>query len=160
VVFEHRHELGIESRTRQEREADRAQREHVLERNRMLDHAYAKFKARQPLEGWKEMEAWLAPYRPGANVSDDSDDNLLIEQAALLESASSWDDVRPGDRLASDLIAGLLARKQTGKALEVLEKRLASNPRFRPAHGDHAARLAELASAAGKPALRRKLENN
>jgi hypothetical protein len=44
--------------------------------------------------------------------------------------------------------------------LDVLEKRLASNPRFRPAQAAHAVRLAELASAAGKPMLRRKLEAN
>jgi hypothetical protein len=41
AVFEHRTELGIDSRTRQEREAERREREHALERSRMLDRAYA-----------------------------------------------------------------------------------------------------------------------
>jgi hypothetical protein len=53
----------------------------------------------------------------------------------------------------------LLARKENGKALEVLEQRLRSNSRFRPTQRAHVARLAALASAAGKPALRRLLES-
>jgi hypothetical protein len=152
AIFEHRVELGIESRTRQERESERKEREHVTERNRMCDRAYASFRVGKPLEGWQEIQMWLERQAEGGPP--------LRELAAVLRSASSWDDVRPADRLASDLIAALLAGKENGKALEVLEQRLLSNPSFRPAQPAHVARLAELASAAGKSALRRRLESN
>ena len=152
AIFEHRGELGIESRTRQEREDERKEREHVLERNRMCDRAYASFRIGKPLEGWREIQEWLERHSDGGPP--------LRELAAVLRSASSWDDVRPADRLASDLIAALLARKENGKALEVLEQRLLSNPGFRPAPPAHVARLAQLASAAGKAALRRRLESD
>jgi len=151
AIFEHRIELGIESRTRQEREAERAEREHVQERNRMLDRAHANFRIGKLAEGWQEIQTWLGRHAKGGPP--------LQELAALLSSASSWDEVRPADRLASELIAALLARRENGKALEVLEQRLLSNPSFRPVQAAHVARLAELASAAGKPALRRRLES-
>jgi hypothetical protein len=152
AIFENRVELGIESRTRQERETERKERGHVMERNRMCDRAYASFRAGKPLEGWQEIQTWLEQHAEGGPP--------LGELAAVLRSASSWDDVRPADRLASDLIAALLARKENGKALEVLEQRLLFNPSFRPAQPAHVTRLAELASAAGKPTLRRRLESN
>jgi hypothetical protein len=152
AIFEHRHELGIESRTRRERETELKERDHVLERNRMLDRAYASFRVRNPSEGWQEIQAWLERHAKG--------DQRLRELAAVLRSTSSWDDARPADRLANDLIATLLAMKENGKALEVLEQRLLSNPSFRPAQPAQAAQLAELASAAGKPALRRRIEAN
>jgi hypothetical protein len=151
AVFEHRIELGIDSRTRQEREDERRVREHALERSRMLDRAYANFRVRKPLEGWQEIQTWLERHAQGAQAPS--------ELAAVLQSASSWDDVRPADRLASELIGVLLARSENGKALEVLEQRLRSNARFRPTQRAHVARLAALASAAGKPALRRLLES-
>ncbi|TLY64913.1 MAG: hypothetical protein E6K52_00685 [Gammaproteobacteria bacterium] len=151
AVYEHRLELAIDSRSKREREAERDQREHVLERNRVLLRAYANVRMGKLLEGWQEIQAWLTRHGQG--------EQALAEQRAVLEAASRWDDVRPADRLADDLIALLLAARETGQALEVLERRLASNPRFRPARADHTVRLAELASLAGKGALRRRLES-
>jgi len=151
AVYEHRLELGIDSRSRRERETERGQREHVLERNRALLRAYANVRMGKFLEGWQEIQAWLTRHGQG--------EHALTEQRAVLEAASRWEDVRPADRLANDLIALLLARRETGQALEVLEQRLASNPRFRPARAEHTVRLAELASLAGKGALRRRLES-
>lgn len=151
ALFEHRIELGIDSRTRQEREVERKGREHVLERNRMLDRAYASFRVSKPLEGWQEIESWLERRAPGSLRPQ--------ELAALLQCTSAWDDGRAADRLASELIGTLLAKKENGKALQVLEQRLLSNSGFRPPQRAQVARLAELACAAGKPALRRLLES-
>ena len=75
----------------------------------------------------------------------------------MLAIAARWDDVRPADRLTNELIELYFARRQTGRALEVVEERLAANPKFTPSHPAHALRLAELAAAAGKRALRRQL---
>ena len=151
AVFEHRLELGIETRTREERRQEREQREHVAERRQMLDRSYALFRVRKPLEGWQEMETWLSRYG--------DQEVRLREHRALLEAACTWDDSRPADRLANDLIAQLLARRATGEALGVVETRLRDNPQFALAQASHAVRLAELARAAGKPALARTLRS-
>jgi hypothetical protein len=149
VVHENRLELGIDTLTRQEREAARDEREHLSARSQMLDRAYGKFNARQPLEGWNVIQEWLSTHPDG---------DRFMEHRAILTAASAWPDVRPADRLANDLIGILLARGRTGEALEVVEARLATNPQFRPAQETHTARLAELAGFAGKRALRRLLD--
>lgn len=146
AVFEHRLDLGLESRTPQERLAERDRREHSAARQHTIDHAYEYFRHSKPTEGWQEIQAWLTAHAQG--------NQQLIEYHAMLDAASGWDDIRPADKLANELIAVLLAKKQTGAALEVAETRLASNPGFRPVNST---RLAELASLAGKRGLARKL---
>jgi len=147
AVFEHRLEFGLDSITPEERLADRDRREHNQSRQRMIDHAYEYFRHQKPLQGWHEIETWLNTHA--------QDDDTLTEYHEVFEAACVWDDVRPGDRLANELIGKLLVKRQTGAALEVLERRLAANPRFKPVNGT---RLAELAGLAGKTALRRQLE--
>ncbi len=154
VVHEHRHALGIDTRSTRERLEERDLREHESERHHMLDHAYMKFRVSKPKEGWADLQAWLKLH----GHSDDPGDKLLLEHRAILTAASEWDDVRPADKLADDLIALFLARRETGRALDVCEERMTSNPKYRPTDAAHAVRLAELASAAGKRALRRQLE--
>jgi hypothetical protein len=163
-VFEHRLELGIESKTQQERMAERDAREHSAERGRMLDRAYSRFRVRKPIEGWQEIEAWLrryaqTPRESQGNSSRDSsgDSPLLVEYRAVLEAASKWDDVRAADRLANDFVSLLLARRATGEALSVVEGRLATNPQFQVLPPAQAIRVAELAGAAGKRPLQRRV---
>jgi hypothetical protein len=153
ALHEHRLELGIEYRTRRERLDERAHREHVSERKRMIDHAYAKFRVNKPLEGWQEIQTWLQLHGGAA----DSGNKLLPEYRAVLAAAALWDDVRAADKLTDELVELYFARRETGRALEIVEQRLASNPRYRPKSAAHAVRLAELATAAGKRALRRQL---
>jgi hypothetical protein len=139
----------VQTRTRTERKHERDAREHQLERHRMLDRAYARFRVRKPQEGWEEVEAWLRVHAQG--------DTQLREYRALLEAASNWDDVRAGDRLANDLVTLLLAKRATGEALEVVERRLATHPQFQLSQPAQTVRLAELAGLAGKRSLQRKL---
>ncbi|MDB6104337.1 MAG: hypothetical protein JWO52_4336 [Gammaproteobacteria bacterium] len=165
TLFEHRLELGIESKTRQERMAERDAREHEAERRRMLDRAYSGFRVRKPIEGWQEIEAWLRQYGQGApreSQADRSGGNpggspLLVEYRAVLEAASKWDDVRAADRLANDLVGLLLAKRANGEVLSVVEKRLATNPQFQVLPPAQAIRVAELAGAAGKRPLQRRV---
>jgi hypothetical protein len=149
TLLEHRKALGISSDHRAQREAERLGRKQGRLRERMLERAYVKIQLGKPLDGWREIQAWIAQHGRG--------DNALAERRALLARAAEWDDVRPADRIADDLITMLLALKESGKALEVLEQRIAKNPRFLPS-SSHRARLAELAGVAGKQALRRQLE--
>jgi hypothetical protein len=163
VLHEHRLELGIEYRTMEEHIAERTEREHASERSRMMDHAYMKFRVGKPLEGWQEIHDWLKLQRAPAGGSlagrpvVDPGDELLREHRAVLAIAGRWDDVRPADRLTNELVELYFARRQTGRALEVVEERLAANPKFKPTNAAHTLRLAELAAAAGKRALRRQL---
>jgi hypothetical protein len=146
-VFERRVDFALDSRSPEEHRAERDRREHEQARQRTVDHAYEYFRHQKPLEGWHEIETWLKTHARG--------DRTLSEYHAVFEAACGWDDVRPGDRLANELIGLLLARRQGGAALEVAEQRLGANLQFRPVNS---VRLAELAAQAGKPALRRKLE--
>ncbi|MDB6085062.1 MAG: hypothetical protein JWN43_2943 [Gammaproteobacteria bacterium] len=166
TLFEHRLELWIESKTRQERMAERDAREHEAERRRMLDRAYSGFRVRKPLEGWQEIEAWLRQYGQGPPRESQSPDRsegspgdslLLVEYRAVLEAASKWDDVRAADRLANDLVALLLAKRANGEVLSVVETRLATNPQFQVLPPAQALRVAELAGAAGKRPLQRRV---
>jgi uncharacterized protein YejL (UPF0352 family) len=149
AMFEHRLELGIESKTRRERLAERDAREHESERRRMLDRAYSGFRARKPLEGWKEVEMWLQLHARAKMQ--------LVEYRAVLEATSKWDDVRVADRLANDLVAILLAKRANGEALMVVEQRLATNPRYQVLPPAQAVRIAELAAAAGKRGLQQRI---
>ena len=160
VLFEHRLELGIESKTRQERMAERDAREHEAERSRMLDRAYNGFRVRKPLEGWQEIETWLRQYGladASRETQEGSRKELLVEYRAVLEAASKWDDVRAADRLANDLVKLLLAKRANGEALNIVEQRLATNPEFQVLPPAQATRIAELAAAAGKRSLQRRV---
>ena len=150
AVFDHRLVLGIETRTRAERLAEREAREHQAARATMLDRAYSRFRVGKPAEGWEQIETWMRQH-------GESWEQQRAEYRAVLTAASAWDDGRAADRLASDLITALLAKRETGTALAVLEQRLAGNPAYRPSQPAQTARLAELAGAAGKKALQRRL---
>jgi hypothetical protein len=157
ALFEHRLELGIESRTRLERLAERDAREHEIERGRMLDRAYSGFRVRKPLEGWQEIETWLRRFGQAPREGQPGDGPLLVEYRAILEAASQWDDVRAADRLANDLVGLLLAKRANGEVLSVVERRLATNPQFQVLPRAQAIRVAELAGAAGKRPLQRRV---
>ena len=82
---------------------------------------------------------------------------LLVEYRAVLEAASKWDDIRPADRLANDLVGLLLAKRANGEALRIVEQRLAINPQFQVLPPAQAIRVAELAGVAGKRSLQRRV---
>jgi hypothetical protein len=155
TLYEHRLELGIEFRSAREQLAERSAREHVSARARMMDTAYAKFRVKKPQEGWQEIQTWLKLH----GHANDPTDKLLLEHRALLATAAAWEDLRPADRLTDDLVELYFARRETGRALEVVEERLTSNPAYRPQNAAHALRLIELATAAGKRTLRRQLSS-
>ncbi len=151
VVHENRLTLGISTRTREERLAERKMGEHVSERKQMLDRSFAHLRLGRTVESWREIERWIA-----AHCRDERAD---AEFDALLNSTLKWEPPVVADRLVSEYLARLLAARDNGRALETLERRLASNPGFRPAQPDHAQRLRELAAFAGKRALCRQLDS-
>jgi hypothetical protein len=154
VVHENRFALGVQTRTRAERRAEREQREHAEERGRMLDRSFGHARLGRIHDAWAEIERWTLEH---CHHAPERRARTHEEYVALIESSSRWHDPRIADRLVSDHLGHLLAQRDTGKALDVLERRLASNPRFRPASPAHAARLRELAALAGRRALHRAL---
>jgi hypothetical protein len=156
ALFEHRLELGIDSKTHEERMTERDAREHQAERGRVLDRAYSGFRVGKPLEGWQAIQMWLRDHGQNTNRGP-ADTPLLLEYRAVLEAASKWDDIRPADRLANDLVGLLLAKRANGEALSIVEQRLATNPQFQVLPLAQAIRVAELAGVAGKRSLQRRV---
>jgi len=154
AVHENRFALGVATLTRAERRAERDQREHANERNRMLDRSFGHARLGRIRDAWAEIERWTLEH---CHDAPDRRARAHEEYAALIESASRWDDPQIADRLVSDHLGRLLTQRETGTALDVLERRLASNPRFRPASPAHATRLRELAALAGRRSLHRAL---
>lgn len=154
AVHENRFALGVPTLTRAERRSERELREHVAERNRMLDRSFAHARLGRIRDAWAEIERWVL-----AHCGDTPDRRAQAheEYGALIESTSRWEDPQIADRLVSDHLVRLLAQRETGSALDVLERRLASNPRFRHASPAQAERLRELAALAGKRSLHRAL---
>jgi len=150
AVFEHRAELGIATRTRKERLSERDRQDHDRARRVVLDDAYAQLRLRRSLDSWQAIDKWLAPHRGQASER--------AEYLEVLFAVSQWDDPVIGDKLANEYIAILLTKRETGAAIEVAERRFASNPRFRVSPSTQAQRLAELAGLAGKRSLKRRLE--
>ncbi|HEY2590542.1 MAG TPA: hypothetical protein VGI35_03035 [Steroidobacteraceae bacterium] len=154
AVHENRFALGVPTRTRAERRAERELREHADERSRMLDRSFAHARLGRVHDAWAEIERWTLAH---CHDAPERRARTHEEYAALIDSSSRWDDPRIADRLVSDHLGHLLAKRETGRALDVLERRLASNPRFRPASSVHAIRLRELAALAGRRSLHRAL---
>jgi len=150
AVHENRLALGLETRSRPERKAERERRDHEVRRRHMLDHSYAQLRLRRTEQAWGEIEGWLN--------RECRKENTDIEHRALLAGTARWSDASIGDRVASRYLALLLARGDNGRAVEVAEERLAVNPRFHPTPESLARRLAELAALAGKRALSRRLQ--
>lgn len=146
ALHEHRDELGIGTITRAERMAARDERELVAERKRALDRAYGLLRVGRTQDAWKEIDAWL--------VAQGARGENLAEYRRVFEASLEWRDARIGDKIAEELIGLLLTRRDNGVALEICEKWLAANPQFKPTQ---MTRLADLASLAGKRALRRRL---
>jgi hypothetical protein len=149
AVHENRLALGLSIRTTQEHRSEREQREHTAERHRMLDRCYALVQLRRTADAWREIEQWVRVHCVGVNV--------FKEFPPLIEATASWDDPTIADRVTNDYLARLLAVGENGVALDVVERRLLSNPTFLPAAPANPRRLAELARLAGKGALQRRL---
>lgn len=152
AVFESRVDLQLETRTFGERVAERDDRHHNDERAAVLDRTYALLRLKRRSEAWANLESWMRRHCPESHP--------FTEYHALLVATCVWDDPVIGDKVCNEYLGKLLASGETGLALEALDIRLASNPRFYPAHPAYAARLGQLAAVAGRKALQRQLQEN
>ena len=152
LVFEHRIELGIETRSLDERRAERTRRNLEQDRSAILDRAYGLVRLKRRADAWNEVQHWIQLHCAG--------DSGLSEYHTLFSATSAWDDPAIADRITSQYLDRLLATGQTGMAVDILADRLTRQPDFRPATPATTVRLVELARLAGRGTLSRQLEAN
>jgi hypothetical protein len=152
AIFERRVELQLATLTHGERVSARDERHHANDRASVLDRTYALLRLKRRGEAWATLEEWIRKHCP--------DTHPFTEYHTLLEATCTWDDLLVGDRVTNEYLGKLLANGETGMALEALEIRLRTNPKFYPDQPAYAARLTELASLAGRKVLSRQLLEN
>ena len=149
VVHARRHALGFEPEHSPERSEQRARAERDRERERFVDQLFAECRAGSPRNA-------LATVRGRAMQSAEP----AAEYEWIYHRVAGWPDGRLASAVAQELLARLLAARRNGDALRIARDRLRTDAGFRPASGEQALRLAELAVAGGdRPLARRLLED-
>lgn len=138
VVYERRHELGLEIWVSPERTQARADKEELRRHDAMVHDAYGLMRADSHLKCWQTLTDWLK-----ARGSSPEDYRFLCERTA------SWDDGRYVTRLTEEFVERLLILKRTGEALEVVGQRLNVDPAFRPKSAADTLSIAQLAARGG-----------
>jgi len=152
AIFERRVELQLATHTHGERRTARDERHHANDRASVLDRTYALLRLKRRSEAWATLEEWIRQHCPAAHP--------FTEYHTLLEATCTWDDLLIGDRVTNEYLGKLLVNGETGMALEALEIRLRTNPKFYPDKPAYAARLTELATLSGRKDLHRQLLAN
>lgn len=149
VVHSRRHALGFEPEHSPERSEQRARAERDRERERFVDQLFAECRAGSPRNALETIRG--RAIQAAAPVA---------EYEWIYRRVAQWPDGRLADAVAQELLARLLAAGRNGDALRIARDRLQANGAFRPAGGEQALRLAELAVAGGdRPLARRLLED-
>jgi len=152
AIFESRIELDLNTRTWEERLSERDERHHAQARGAVLDRSYALLRLKRRGDAWANLEPWIREHCP--------DTHPFTEYHALLTATCAWEDPVIGDKVADGYLTKLLVNGETGLALDALQIRLASNPKFCPSAPLYAQRLTELAVAAGRKDMSRRLLEN
>jgi hypothetical protein len=152
AIFESRVELQLDTRTQGERLAEREDRHHADARGAVLDRTYALLRLKRRSEAWTHLQTWMKQHCP--------DSHPFTEYHALQEATCSWDEPIIGDQVTHEYLGRLLAKGETGMALEALQIRLNTNPGYYPLGQAYAKRLTELVRLSGRKAISRQLLAN
>ncbi|HEV8332492.1 MAG TPA: hypothetical protein VGQ22_13790 [Steroidobacteraceae bacterium] len=149
VLFERRFDIGLDDVHTPEHldtgdDDDDAPDERA--RDKEIDRIYAEWRGGAHANAWKTVLAL---------VSQSKDE--IAELRWLYQRASQWPDGRLAERLARELLPRLLAKRNTGEALDVVRERLRKNGQFRPAGSADLLALVHLSRAAGDRATARLL---
>lgn len=146
VLYERRLEVGFEAEHSPERRRGREDANRDRSRDRFIDQVFAEFRsgAHQNALQSIRLRATGSPWP-------------VDEYAWIHERVSAWPSARLANAVARELLPLLLASGRNGEALGVARIRLKADAKFRPASGEQALRLAELARAAGDRPLARAL---
>ena len=149
VVHGRRHALGFEPEHSPERSEQRAEAERDRERQRFVDQLFAECRAGSPRNALETVR------RRALEAAEP-----VAEYEWIYRRVAEWPDARLANAVARELLTRLLAARRNGHALRIAKDRLQADPAFRPAGGEQALRLAELAIAGGeRPLARRLLED-
>jgi hypothetical protein len=138
VLYERRHELGLETWVSPERIADLERARDLRDADREVTAAYGQVRAGAHTQAWASLQNWLASR---GHAPDD--------YRWLCERVASWGDPRYLTRLTEDHVERLLTAKRTGEALDVVARRLELDPTFRPKTATTTLQIARIAAAGG-----------
>jgi membrane protein implicated in regulation of membrane protease activity len=147
ALYERRHELGIDTHRSPERSAELEHRAELRRSEAVVTEAYGLVRVGSHTRAWSMLQDWLA-----------ARDRSAESYHWLCQRLASWADPRYVTRLTQDYVERLIALGQLGQALDVVARRLAQDPSFRPRTGAITLKIALLAArGGGKPAVARVL---
>jgi hypothetical protein len=147
ALYERRDQLGIDTWVSPEQEAEKQRKEDHAHNEKLVHEAYGLMRANRHVNAWETLQRWLAEHG-----------HAVDSYAWICESVSSWEDPRFLMRLSQDHIERLLALKRTGEALDIVARRLATDPTFRPKSAAATLQIAQLAArGGGRPKVARTL---
>ncbi|MEP6886256.1 MAG: hypothetical protein ABJC66_16025, partial [Gammaproteobacteria bacterium] len=138
ALYERRHELGLETWTSPERDQEREDADDLRQSQNDVAEAYGKMRAGSHIECWQLLQDWLSRCR-----HDPEHYRWLCGRVA------AWGDSRYLTRLTQEYLERLLTLKRTGEALDLVAKRLADDPAFRPKSATATLQIARIAAAGG-----------
>ena len=148
ALYERRAVLDIATVHSPEQTLERTERARLRERSRLVDELYVLVRAHKYADLAAPLERWLA----------DLDAAHLAEDArALVAAACSWGDARALAVIARAVIARLHVARLRTDALDALEAALEADATFHLKRGLESLELAELAAAAGRRPLARRI---
>lgn len=147
VVYERRHELGLETWVSPERTDERRQQQELRQSEATVTEAYGLMRVGSHTEAWAVLQTWLSARGYAAE-----------DYRWLCARVAQWHDPRYITRLNEEHIDRLLALKRTGEALDIAAARLRVDPAFRPKSAVSTLKIAQLAAqGGGSPAVARSL---
>jgi hypothetical protein len=148
ALYEKRDTLDLDVMQAPELDAQKESQERARELAKALDHIYAGVRVRKYGETAPALDRWFADVEPW---------QLPQDVTQIMTAVLSWQDPIALRPIACSLIARLQAARLPGEALDVLEAAQSQIAAFEVDTPEQAVRLAELAIAAGRRPLARRL---
>jgi len=146
ALFEYRLEIGYDASDSPERKQARDDAERDRLRDRFIDGVFAEYRGGAYINAWNSIQGRI-------RTAEDA----LEEYRWLLARISTWPNPQLANRVAEEMLSLLLAKQLYSEALAVAKRRAQSDADFRPATGEQALKLAQLARDCGDRPLARAL---
>lgn len=138
ALYERRHELELETWASPEQTAERLRKEVLRQSEKEVTDAYGQMRAGSHTRAWQLLQTWLT-----------ARGNAPEDYFWLCGRVATWGDPRYLTRLTEDYVERLLALKRNGEALDVVARRLADDPSFRPKTAAATLQIAQIAVGGG-----------
>jgi hypothetical protein len=148
ALYERRDELDLDVVHSPEIDAEKEAHERAHKLARVLDEIYAGVRVRKYAAIPPALDAWF---------SDVEREELRQDASQIVTAVQSWNDVKALQQIANSLIGRLHDARLAGEALDVLESAQAQVAALQLDTPERAVQLAELAIAAGRRGLARRL---